>query len=90
MTNHDSDYCARCQEEAFIQRLGKELYDDLDRRSRMNDITMCNNDDCPLADKCYRHEAIPSDWQSYANFEGGKDCRGYWPMEEDNEHLRRD
>ena len=35
MTDHDPDYCEKCQEEAFIQRLGKDLYDDLDRRSRM-------------------------------------------------------
>ena len=51
----------------------------------MPDIAMCSNDDCPLADKCYRHEAEPSDWQSYANFEGGQDCQGYWPMEEKND-----
>ena len=50
-------------------------------RARMPDISMCFNDDCQLAKTCYRHEAEPSDWQSYANFEGGKDCRGYWPMD---------
>ena len=27
-----SDYCEKCQKQAFIQRLGKELYDDLERR----------------------------------------------------------
>jgi hypothetical protein len=30
MTDHDSDYCARCQEEAFRQRLGDELFDYLE------------------------------------------------------------
>jgi hypothetical protein len=32
------------------------------------DITMCQNDECPLAKKCYRHEAIPSTRQSYSVF----------------------
>jgi hypothetical protein len=84
-----SSYFEECQKEAVIQRLGKELYDDLERRSRMPDISMCNNDDCPLAKKCYRHEAEPNKrWQSYDKFEGGTDCRGYWPMEENNEPRR--
>lgn len=52
----------------------------------MPDITMCCNDDCPLAKKCYRHEAQPGDWRSYFyNFEGRKDCQWYWPMEEKDE-----
>lgn len=53
----------------------------------MPDISMCLNHDCPLAKKCYRHEATTSDWQSYDNFEGGEDCRGYWPMEEKDELM---
>ena len=68
----------------------KRLIKNVGEKDTMPDISMCNNNTCPLAKTCYRHEAIPSDWQSYANFEGGKDCRGYWPMEENNEHLRRD
>ena len=35
----------------------------------MPDISMCGNDDCPLRKQCYRHEATPSDWQSWCNFE---------------------
>ena len=35
MTAHDPEYCARLQEEAFRQRLGSELYEDLERRSTM-------------------------------------------------------
>ena len=34
----------------------------------MPDITMCTNDDCPLAKQCYRHEATASDWQSIQKF----------------------
>lgn len=31
----------------------------------MPDITMCQNEECPLKDKCYRHEAKPDEMQSY-------------------------
>ena len=34
----------------------------------MADITMCDNTLCPLRDGCYRAQAKPSDWQSYASF----------------------
>jgi len=31
---------------------------------------MCSNDECPMADECYRHEAKPSTFrQSFAKFE---------------------
>jgi hypothetical protein len=35
----------------------------------MPDITMCNNDECPRAKECYRHEATPSPYaQTYTRF----------------------
>jgi hypothetical protein len=35
----------------------------------MADIAMCQNDDCPSAKQCYRHEATPNPWrQSYMEF----------------------
>ena len=35
----------------------------------MPDITMCNNDTCPLRKDCYRHEAEPNPYrQSYTMF----------------------
>lgn len=34
----------------------------------MPDISMCRNNLCPSAGKCYRYMAIPSDWQSYGSF----------------------
>ena len=34
----------------------------------MPDISMCMNDECHLAKECYRHEATPSDWQSFGYF----------------------
>jgi hypothetical protein len=35
----------------------------------MPDITMCKNDKCPLGVSCYRYNATPSQYQSYAMFE---------------------
>ena len=35
----------------------------------MPDITMCNNEKCPLNKTCYRFTAIPNEYsQSYAEF----------------------
>lgn len=35
----------------------------------MPDISMCNNDSCPLALNCERYIAIPNEpWQSYADY----------------------
>jgi hypothetical protein len=35
----------------------------------MPDITMCQNDKCPLKDECYRHTATPDPYlQSYSRF----------------------
>lgn len=43
----------------------------------MADITMCVNNDCPLAQTCYRQQA-PSDseWQSLCSFEFTTDSQG--------------
>jgi len=38
----------------------------------MPDIAMCQNDSCPSAKKCYRHEAMPWQYQSYSSFYPGK------------------
>jgi len=52
----------------------------------MPDISMCKNKQCPLSQKCYRHEdsgTKPSEyWQSYADFEyaNGK-CEDFWPID---------
>lgn len=35
----------------------------------MADITMCQNNKCPLRISCYRFKAIPDQYQSYSNFE---------------------
>jgi len=48
----------------------------------MPDITMCMNDECHLAKECYRHEATPSDWQSYSHFRPNEagDCDHFLPI----------
>lgn len=49
----------------------------------MPDISMCKNDACPMAGKCYRHEAKPDpNWQSYGDFAPDADgkCEYYWPL----------
>jgi len=43
----------------------------------MADITMCQNEDCPSKEKCFRYTALPSKHQSYAVFtvpEGKDKC----------------
>jgi len=39
----------------------------------MPDISMCNNSDCKVKDKCYRYMAKPDYWQAYSNFFYEKD-----------------
>ena len=41
----------------------------------MADITMCDNQDCELRQKCYRAMAEPSDWQSWAVFTPIVECK---------------
>jgi len=44
----------------------------------MPDITICRNERCPRKMECYRYRAEPNGkWQSYAKFDGGKDCREF-------------
>lgn len=50
----------------------------------MPDITMCVTD-CKIKNDCYRHEADPNGWQSYAEFkpnncENGVICEHYIPL----------
>jgi hypothetical protein len=45
----------------------------------MPDISMCSNNKCEKNKKCYRYMAIPSSWQSYANFDE-KDCEYFMPI----------
>lgn len=42
------------------------------------DGTMCKGDGCPVKSSCYRHEATPSDVQSYFVSTPGK----YGPVED--------
>lgn len=44
----------------------------------MPDITMCNNTECAKRESCYRFTATPDYLQSYAKFEGGKECEYFW------------
>lgn len=46
----------------------------------MADITMCSGKNCPVANKCYRFTATPSDHQSYflSPPYDGKSCSMYW------------
>ena len=42
----------------------------------MPDISMCANDECPMAKKCYRHEAKPNEYlQSWTHFKPTSDTR---------------
>lgn len=47
----------------------------------MPDITMCVNTYCPFRERCYRYRAIPSDFQSYANFNPTSfNCNNFWEV----------
>ena len=43
---------------------------------------MCLNHECHLAKECYRHEAKPSEWQSYSCFhpDGVGECNHFLPI----------
>ena len=49
----------------------------------MADISMCENQTCPLKETCYRFNATPSSWQSYGDFKPNKkgQCDNYWKRE---------
>lgn len=55
----------------------------LRERLTMADITMCSNQDCPLKDSCYRAQAEPSYWQSYALFEHDGECEWFIQFDEE-------
>jgi hypothetical protein len=49
----------------------------------MPDISMCENEDCPLKYSCYRYMAEPSEWwQSYADFKPDEkgECKDHLPV----------
>lgn len=47
----------------------------------MPDISMCQNEKCPLKDNCYRYKAEPNPYrQSYGEFEYKGDCEYYIPI----------
>lgn len=54
----------------------------------MADITMCSDDECPRAKKCYRHEAKrDEDWQSFFVESPRKEnnsCRFFWKLRKEN------
>jgi len=54
------------------------------RKILMPDIAMCNGDDCPVKENCWRYMAPADRWQSYfaappCNEEG---CEYFWDMNE--------
>ena len=54
----------------------------------MPDMAMCQRDDCPLKETCYRYMAQPSSVQSYCRFqfyynEGKVGCFFYIPLKDD-------
>lgn len=64
----------------------------------MVDICMCNNEECPLKNRCYRYRAEASQYQTYFIVDDKlkKDaqeykCTGYWEIKSkaDIERLNR-
>lgn len=47
----------------------------------MSEITMCNNENCPKKNECYRYLAIPDEYQMYANFQYNGQCEQFWQLE---------
>ncbi|GAG04488.1 unnamed protein product [marine sediment metagenome] len=47
----------------------------------MPDITLCLNDKCPKAKKCYRFMAKPSNRQSVCNFKYDDGCEHFEPID---------
>lgn len=48
----------------------------------MPDISMCANDECPLAWKCWRKLAPPDKYQTYADFrpDSTGNCPDFWDL----------
>lgn len=59
----------------------------------MGDFSMCSNQQCPSKEQCYRFMAIPSRFQSYANFtpkEGEDKCEYFEEaFPEDNKNSNK-
>ena len=53
----------------------------------MVDICMCHNSaDCPLADKCFRAKATPSEYQAYGYiYNPDKECEYFWEFKSKEE-----
>ena len=52
----------------------------------MPDISMCNGQDCPIKEYCYRYTAEPSEfWQTWGMFEFNKEtgCNYFMANEKD-------
>ena len=47
----------------------------------MPDISMCQNDKCKVNKQCYRYMAIPSGYQSYADF-NQENCGYFMPIDD--------
>jgi hypothetical protein len=59
----------------------------------MPDITMCNWDNCPMKDTCYRYKAKADKlWQVYFIDAPIRDlkCEYYWDMEDRNKEIFND
>lgn len=59
----------------------------------MPDISMCQDNECPSAKKCYRYMARPYSWQSYGNFGRKPDqlkCDSFWDFKSKSEKKRLD
>ena len=48
----------------------------------MPDIAMCKVE-CDKSDECYRHMAIPDEYQCYASFDPKATVECYWPISEE-------
>lgn len=48
---------------------------------------MCGNSiDCPLADKCFRANATPSEYQTYGDiYRPGEECNHFWEFKSKEE-----
>lgn len=57
----------------------------------MADITMCENHKCYVKEKCYRYQAIPSEYQSYSYFDYD-DSQGncFWEFKNDTINKQSD
>jgi len=51
----------------------------------MPDITMCQDKECPMKNKCYRYTAVPSMRQSYfaESPREGNECKYKWSLTHD-------